>query len=177
MSLPTGTQQADEQFLADVLALLDVDAAETELEPPQCSPEPTRKRQRPSTSSDTAAKPKRVRKDATPRVRNKAKIEILRHEIKGLEAVLASLQNSKRRAIDLGRRQAGSLWKFIASKQSFERERAEHQNMGLKRMLSQQCAFTRFLSMVLTEWDNLPIPDSSFEHVYAARCPRVSTTP
>ncbi|EGZ08714.1 hypothetical protein PHYSODRAFT_288596 [Phytophthora sojae] len=126
---------------------------------PQHSPQPTLKRLRPRANSDTAVKPKRVRKDTTQRVRNKAKIELLRHEIKGLEAVLASLQNSKRR-VDWHR--TDSMWKIIAARQSYERERAEHRNLGLKRMLSQQCALTRALSSVLTQWDNLPIPDIGF---------------
>ncbi|KAG6618571.1 uncharacterized protein IUM83_01131 [Phytophthora cinnamomi] len=161
MSLSFEPQQADEQFLSEVLALLDVEAAEAVPGPQQSAQTPKLKRLRPRANSDTAAKPKRVRKDTTPRVRNKAKIELLRHEIKGLEAVLASLQSSKRGNPKLEWHRADSMWKLIATRQSYERERAEHRNLGLKRMLVQQCALTRSLSSVLTQWDSLPAADIS----------------
>ncbi|KAE8905126.1 hypothetical protein PF005_g30691 [Phytophthora fragariae] len=161
MSLAFETEQADEQFLAEVLAVLDVEEAEAVQEPPQ----PKLKRLRPRAKSDTTVKPKRIRTDSTPvespRVRNKAKIELLRHEIKGLEAVLASLQSSKQMTAKLEWHRANSMWKIIAIRQSHERERAEHCNMDLKRMLFQQCALTRSPSSVLTLWDSLPVPDVS----------------
>ncbi|KAE8987222.1 hypothetical protein PR003_g22873 [Phytophthora rubi] len=156
MSLPFEAGQTDEQFLAEVLDILGVEEAETVKEPPQHSPQSKLKRVRPRTNSETAVKPKRVRKDLTPRVRNKAKIELLRHEIKDLEAVLATLQNSKQKTPKLEWHRADSMWKIIATRQSHERERAEHRNMGLKRMLFQQCALTRAL---FTQCDSLPVPD------------------
>ncbi|KAL3670716.1 hypothetical protein V7S43_003904 [Phytophthora oleae] len=161
MSLHFKAEPTDEQFLTEVLSLLDVDwpsssAVSEPLGGGFSTPKPKLRKLRPRTNSDAAVKPKRVRKETTPRVRNKAKIELLRHEVKGLEAVLASLQNSRRGAAILEHRRAGSLWKIIAMKQSHERQMAEHRNVGLKRMLVQQYTLTRSLTRVL---DELPAPD------------------
>ncbi|KAG1699907.1 hypothetical protein DVH05_012346 [Phytophthora capsici] len=164
MSLHLETEPADEQFLAEIISLLDVDwPSSSEVSEPltgsSSTPTPKLRKLRPRATNDTVVKPKRVRKETTPRVRNKAKIELLRHEIKGLEAVLASLQNSRRGAAILEHRRAGSLWKIIAMKQSHERQIAEHRNTGLKRMLAQQYTLTRSLTHVLDEWTDLPSPD------------------
>ncbi|KAG6958806.1 hypothetical protein JG687_00009177 [Phytophthora cactorum] len=127
MSLSSQTQATDEQFLTEILPLLEADEESW--------------------------------KEPTPRLRNKGKIELLRHEVKGLEAVLASLQNSSRGAAILERRRAGSLWRIVAMKQSHERHLAEQRNMGLKRMLIEQYSFTRSLTHVLDESTNLPAMD------------------
>ncbi|KAK1935718.1 hypothetical protein P3T76_010413 [Phytophthora citrophthora] len=161
------TEPADEQFLAEIISFLDVDwpSSSTASEPltggssKSTSTQKLRRLRPRATSGDAVVKPKRVRKETTPRVRNKAKIELLRHEIKGLEAVLASLQNSRRGEAILEHRRAGSLWKIIAMKQSHERQLAENRNMGLKRMLAQQYTLTRSLTHVLDEWTDLPAPD------------------
>ncbi|KAG1712795.1 hypothetical protein DVH05_000530 [Phytophthora capsici] len=162
MSLHLETEPADEQFLAEIISLLDVEwSSSSEVSEPLTggSSKPKLRELRPRATNGITVKPKRVRKETTPRVRNKAKIELLRHEIKGLEAVLASLQNSRRGAAILGHRRAGSLWKIIAMKQSHERQIAEHRNTGLKRMLAQQYTLTRSLTHVLEEWTDLPSPD------------------
>ncbi|KAF1792905.1 hypothetical protein GQ600_8160 [Phytophthora cactorum] len=127
MSLSSQTQATDEQFLTEILPLLEADEESW--------------------------------KEPAPRLRNKGKIELLRHEVKGLEAVLASLQNSSRGAAILERRRAGSLWRIVAMKQSHERHLAEQRNMGLKRMLIEQYSFTRSLTHVLDESTNLPATD------------------
>ncbi|KAG6957867.1 hypothetical protein JG688_00010784 [Phytophthora aleatoria] len=127
MSLSSQTQVTDEQFLTEILPLLEADEESW--------------------------------KEPTPRLRNKGKIELLRHEVKGLEAVLASLQNSSRGAAILERRRAGSLWRIVAMKQSHERHLAEQRNMGLKRMFIEQYSFTRSLTHVLDESTNLPATD------------------
>ncbi|KAG3109966.1 hypothetical protein PI124_g18320 [Phytophthora idaei] len=164
MSLSSQTQATDEQFLTEILPLLETDeeswsssfAIDEPLsgDPPQ--PKPILRKLRPHPA---ATKTKRIRKEPTPRLRNKGKIELLRHEVKGLEAVLASLQNSSRGAAILERRRAGSLWRIVAMKQSHERHLAEQRNMGLKRMLIEQYSFTRSLTHVLDESTNLPATD------------------
>ncbi|KAG7379881.1 hypothetical protein PHYPSEUDO_008039 [Phytophthora pseudosyringae] len=164
MSLVSDAEPTDEQFLAEVLSLLDVEQGSWPYAQTPPRPKPKLSRLHPRAgSSDTTAKPKRIRKDATPRVRNKAKIELLRHEIKGLEAVLASLQNPGRGAAILERRRVSSLWKIIARKQSHERQLAEQRNMGLKRMLVQQYALTRSLTRTLDEWTELPATERAFQ--------------
>lgn len=163
MSLLFEAEPTDGQFLDEIIALLDVDEGTwpSPSTPNGDSPEPNQGNLRPRAKSDSAVKPKRIRKDTTPRVRNKAKIELLRHEIKGLEAVLASLQNSRRGAAILERRRAQSLWKIIAMRQSHQRQRAEQRNSGLKRMLAHQYTLTRSLTHVLDEYTDLPAPDLS----------------
>ncbi|KAF4038347.1 hypothetical protein GN244_ATG09518 [Phytophthora infestans] len=119
MSLSPELQATDEQFIADILSLLDVDEGSWSSNPTIVdplsgdSPQPKTKYKRlhPHPKNDAVVRRKRIRKELTPRVRNKDKIELLRHEIKGLEAVLASLQNSNRAAAILERRRAGSLWR------------------------------------------------------------------
>ncbi|ETI41743.1 hypothetical protein F442_12936 [Phytophthora nicotianae P10297] len=159
MSLSSEVQATDEQFLTEILSLLDVDEGRLPLSGDL--PQPKLRKLRPHPESDIVVRPKRIRKEPTPRVRNKAKIELLRHEVKGLEAVLASLQNSSRGATTVERRRAASLWRIIAMKQSHERQLAEQRNMGLRRMLFEQFSLTRSLTHVLDEWTNLPSTDLS----------------
>ncbi|ETI41745.1 hypothetical protein F441_13008 [Phytophthora nicotianae CJ01A1] len=101
---------------------------------------------------------KKRKRAATPRVRNKEKIELLRHEIESLEAELESLQRSKRMTRVLTTSDENSVWKGIASRQSRDRERALRCNEGLKRRLTEQQLLTKSLSGVLSEWTSLPLP-------------------
>ncbi|KAG6580274.1 uncharacterized protein IUM83_19335 [Phytophthora cinnamomi] len=55
-----------------------------------------------------------------------------------MEAELKTLEHSERDDASPEERQANSLWKIIAMKQSEEREKAEAQNKALKSLLSAQ---------------------------------------
>jgi hypothetical protein len=168
MSLAFQAEAQDEQFLAELLALLDVEEEVwltplTPDEPLEELPKPKLKRLRPHPNSGAEIKPKRRRRGvATPRLRNKANIELLRHEVSGLEALLASLQHSRREAAVLASSQADSRWKVIAMRQSCERAHAESLNSGLKRMLAQQYMLTQSLTHVLNQWREQPGPAPSF---------------
>ncbi|KAE9075138.1 hypothetical protein PF005_g24471 [Phytophthora fragariae] len=115
----------------------------------------------------STTKPRARKRPATPRLRNKAKIELLRREIASLEAELEALQQSKRtRAIQPQSHTSQpadslSAWKGIASRQSKEREQAQLRNQGLKKMISEQHTLTMSLSSVLNEWTRLPLPAST----------------
>ncbi|KAE8977253.1 hypothetical protein PF004_g23313 [Phytophthora fragariae] len=139
-------EESDAQtFVPDILDLLDFDGDS-----------PTRLRR-----GQLACGP------TTPRLRNKAKIELLRREIASLEAELEALQQSKRtRAIQPQSHTSQpadslSAWKGIASRQSKEREQAQLRNQGLKKMISEQHTLTMSLSSVLNEWTRLPLPAST----------------
>lgn len=165
----------DEQLLfMDILALFDEgNWATTEVPHHEAAPvvsEPisrTLKRLRPRSCGDEnqepKPKPKRVQRvtAARPRLRNKGKIENLRREIKSLEEELDGLQHPRQDAYSPECHRAESLWKVIAMKQSQERETAEHQNEALKRLLTAQCTLTTSLSGVLSQWRDLPVPDTS----------------
>ncbi|KAG1699908.1 hypothetical protein DVH05_012347 [Phytophthora capsici] len=103
-------------------------------------------------ASDSEAEPKRKKRATTPRIRNKAKIELLRHEVESLEAELKALQRSKRRtgvlATTYKKFTSDPLWKAIAIRQSKERERAIRCNEGLREMLEEQQMLTVLLSGV-----------------------------
>ncbi|KAF1792772.1 hypothetical protein GQ600_12877 [Phytophthora cactorum] len=158
MSLSSQTQATDEQFLTEILPLLEADeeswSSSFAIDEPLTKADPEE-----TTSSPGSHQDETDQERTPPRLRNKGKIELLRHEVKGLEAVLASLQNSSRGAAILERRRAGSLWRIVAMKQSHERHLAEQRNMGLKRMLIEQYSFTRSLTHVLDESTNLPATD------------------
>ncbi|KAK1935831.1 hypothetical protein P3T76_010525 [Phytophthora citrophthora] len=126
-------------FVTDILDLFDDKSwLETDLLPvASVIPEqPSRalKRVRPK-EPKTVVTPKRARRstEPRPRLRNKGKIEILRHEVKSLEDELKSLQHARLdAAVSLEEHRADVLWKIIAVKQSRERERAEQQNKALR---------------------------------------------
>ncbi|KAG6957866.1 hypothetical protein JG688_00010783 [Phytophthora aleatoria] len=159
-------------FIPEILAMLDFDKASWSMnfvkEEPlivasgnACESKPKMLRPRPA--SDTEAKSKLMKRKrctttGTPRLRNKDKIELLRHEIESLEEELEALQRSKRKAGVLTTTQKTSVWKGIASRQRRERERAFRCNEGLKKRLIEQQMLTMSLSGVLSEWTSLPPP-------------------
>lgn len=146
-------------YVPDILALLDFEE-ESWARTLKVTEEPlvvaceSKLRPHPETKS------KKRKRAATPRLRNKGKIELLRREIEGLETELEALQRSKPMATSTNCH-TESVWKGIASRQSNERERAERCNAGLRRMLSEQQVLTTSLSGVLSEWTSLSMPDSS----------------
>ncbi|KAG7379882.1 hypothetical protein PHYPSEUDO_008040 [Phytophthora pseudosyringae] len=160
-------------FVPEILAMLDFDDASWSMvwgeeEPLVAACEPRPKTLRPRPVGDTEAaepKPKKRKRVATPRLRNKAKIELLRCEIESLEAALAALQRSKRVAGSLPTTDTSSaataerLWEGIASRQSRERERALRCNQRLKTMIAEQQTLTVSLSRLLSE-DPSPPPQA-----------------
>ncbi|GMF28406.1 unnamed protein product [Phytophthora lilii] len=121
-------------------------------------------RPRPRTGENEEPKSKRSRRPAAahPRLRNKGKIEMLRREIKTLEAEVEALRHTEHdTATTSEERRLQPLWKIIAMKQSQERERAEHENAKLKNLLNAQCTLAASLSSVIDEWRNLPSPSIS----------------
>ncbi|OWZ10472.1 hypothetical protein PHMEG_00016674 [Phytophthora megakarya] len=84
---------------------------------------------------------KKRKKPATPRLRNKAKIELLRQEVKTLEAEVEALQRSKQEA-ETQKCRADPVWKTIALRQQQERDRAVQCNERLKRILHEQQRLT-----------------------------------
>jgi phosphoribosylanthranilate isomerase len=112
-------------------------------------------------AQDHNAKPKKKRKSpSTPRVRNKAKIELLHREVKSLKAELEALQQLKQspatRPRQLARAHTEPVWKAIALRQMQERGRAERRNQDLKIMLSEQHVLTMLLGGALREWPASP---------------------
>ncbi|KAL4088166.1 hypothetical protein PRIC1_012593 [Phytophthora ramorum] len=169
MSLVCDANQSDDEqfFVTEILALLDFDddswpAPNSPDEPLGCVRKPKFKKLRPHPDTVTEVKSKKSKPPTTPRLRNKAKIELLRHEIKALEAVLASLQHSKRGAVVPEQRRVESLWRIIAMRQKYKREQAEFQNMKLKKMIAEQNRLTGSLCSALDEWKRFPAPDLTF---------------
>ncbi|KAG6618572.1 uncharacterized protein IUM83_01135 [Phytophthora cinnamomi] len=156
-------------YVPDILALFDLDG-ESWPAPLVVKDEPAAHEcKSKATNRAKPASPAKARKrPATPRLRNKAKIELLRREIAGLEAELEALQQSRRlraaRPPSTQSRPADaslSAWKDIAWRQSKERERAQLRNAGLKKLISEQHVLTVSLSGVLSEWAGLSLPASN----------------
>ncbi|KAK1935717.1 hypothetical protein P3T76_010412 [Phytophthora citrophthora] len=114
----------------------------------------------PRPTSDLKVEPTRKKRATTPRIRNKARIELLRQEIEVLEAELEALQRRKQMtgvlATTLKKSTPDPLWKAIATRQSKERERALRCNEQLREMIAEQQMLTVLLSGVLTEWISNP---------------------
>lgn len=153
-------------FAPDVLNLLDSNEGTWPVPLVQSEPAAHDRKTKPPQSkhdSNKKTKPRVRKRPATPRLRNKAKIELLRREIASLEEELEALQQSNRTlAIQAQSRKTSpttdsslSAWKGIASRQSKERERAQLRNKGLKKMISEQHMLTMSLSSVLSELSGL----------------------
>ncbi|KAJ8578936.1 hypothetical protein ON010_g264 [Phytophthora cinnamomi] len=151
--------EGEEQlFVADILPLLDVeveDEEEAEACTVQCTPS-YMKAEAPN-GGDSSSKSSghcdgdrnvvNVSHSSRPRLQTKRKIERLRREIQTLGLELAGLQRAGRgggdSAIHSRKSPTTSRWKAIAAKRLQQRQRAEHDNRVLKRMIAAQNMLAR----------------------------------
>ncbi|ETI41918.1 hypothetical protein F441_12850 [Phytophthora nicotianae CJ01A1] len=130
--------EGEEQlFATDILPLLDVDNEDESCTSSTCGDSSADS----STVDTCTAKLKAGEMLPAPRsrLRLRSKIERLRREIQTLGVELADLQRPGRGlAATAVKRTHISRWQFIAAKNKQQRERAEHDNKVLKRMIAAQ---------------------------------------
>ncbi|KAG6580273.1 uncharacterized protein IUM83_19333 [Phytophthora cinnamomi] len=149
--------EGEEQFfVADILSLFDV---EDEKDAEGCTVQYTSSYMKAETldggdssssiHSDGDRRVVNVAHSSRPRLQTKRKIERLRREIRALGLALSGLQRAGQgvgdSAVHSQEQNTTSQWKAIAAKRRQQRQRAEHDNRVLKRMITAQNVLARFI--------------------------------